>query len=285
MRQIYFIILFVFSMVVFVIAQEKGKKEPEYGWKNQVVGDLNFTQNQFTDWAQGGEDSWSWAMNISAKFENVQEKFNWANSGKLAFGQASIAGNDPRKAADEIKLESVYTYKISKGINPYAAATMQTQLTKGLVYADAADNKGTAVSNFFDPGYFTESIGGEYKPNDTFKTRAGISAKQTFASEYEYADDTETVKIEDFKNEIGAESVTDLNLKVSEQILYESKLELFSNFEGSDEIDVSWDNTFSAKASEIIRVSLNIRLLYDKDILYKRQLKQTLAVGLSYTFL
>ena len=88
-------------------AQEEPKKEIEYGWKNQVVGDLNFTQNQFTDWAQGGEDSWSWAMKISAKFENSQEKFNWANSAKLAYGQTSIGGSDPRKADDELKLESV----------------------------------------------------------------------------------------------------------------------------------------------------------------------------------
>ena len=84
---------------------------------------------------------------------------------------------------------------------------------------------------------------------------------------------------------MGAESVTDLNLKVSEQILYESKLEIFSNFEGTDEIDVNWDNTFSAHVSELVKVSFNFRLLYDKDIFYKRQLKQTLAIGLSYTFL
>ena len=224
-------------------------------------------------------------MNLSVKFENNQEKFNWANSGKFAFGQASLAGNDPRKAADEIKLESVYTYKLGGEINPYAAATMQTQLTKGLIYTDANDNKGTAISNFFDPGYFTESIGAGYKPNDIIKTRLGVAAKQTIASDFVYVDDPETTKLETFKNEIGVESVTDLNLKISEQILYESKLELFSNFEGTDEIDANWDNTFSAKVSEIIKVSFNFRVLYDKDIFYKRQIKQTLAVGLSYSFL
>jgi hypothetical protein len=264
-------------------AQEAEKKEPEYGWKNQVVGDLNFTQNQFTDWKQGGEDSWSWAINISAKFEESQEKYNWANSGKLAYGQTSIGGGDPRKAADELRLESVYTYKMGNAINPYAAASMHTQLAAGKDYSDSI----RTVSNFFDPGYFTESIGIEYKPSDVIKTRAGIAAKQTISSEkYAYADDPDTDdKIEDFKNEIGAESVTDLNLKLSEQILYESKLEIFSNFEAADEIDVNWDNTFSAHVSEMIKVSLNVRLLYDKDIFYKRQLKQTLAVGLSYTFL
>ena len=72
---------------------------------------------------------------------------------------------------------------------------------------------------------------------------------------------------------------------MSERILYESKLEIFSNFKATDETDVNWDNTFSAKVSELIKVSFNFRLLYDKDIFYKRQLKQTLAVGLSYSFL
>ena len=285
MKQLYFV-LFIFLTVSITLGQEEEKKEPEYGWKNQIVGDLNFTQNQFTDWVQGGEDSWSWALNISAKFEESREKYNWANSAKLAYGQTSIGGSDPRKADDEIKLESVYTYKLGNSLNPYAAATMHTQLAEGKIYADASDNKGTAVSNFFDPGYFTESIGAEYKPGDTFKTRAGVAAKQTIASDYAYADDPDTKnKIEDFKNEMGAESVTDLNLKVSEQILYESKLEIFSNFEGTDEIDVNWDNTFSAHVSELVKVSFNFRLLYDKDIFYKRQLKQTLAIGLSYTFL
>jgi len=273
-------------ITVSAIAQEAEKvadKIPEYGWKNQVVGDLNFTQNQFTDWAQGGEDSWSWAMNISAKFENDQAKYNWANAGKIAFGQAAIGDADARKAVDEIKLESVYTYKIGLLINPYAAVTMQTQFAEGHLYSDAGK---VAVSNFFDPGYFTESFGVGFKPNEIVKTRIGLAAKQTITSDYtSYADDPETSKIEDFKNEIGMESVTDLNFKITEEILYESKLELFSNLEAADEIDVNWDNTFSASISELIKVSFNFRVLYDKDIFVKRQLRQTLAVGLSYSFL
>lgn len=267
----------------FLFAQDEEKKKPEYGWKKQVVGDLNFTQNAFTDWQQGGEDSWSWALNINAKFENDQPDYNWSNSGKLAYGESKIGDQGSRKAADEIKLESVYTMKFGPTINPYAAVSFLSQFTKGYRYTDAGK---VAVSNLLDPGYITESIGAEYRPNETIKTRAGLAAKQTFTSDYPgYADDPETAKIEDFKNEIGAESVTDLNLKVSERILYESKLEIFSNLQTTDEIDVNWDNTFSAKVSELIKVSFNFRLLYDKDMFYKRQIKQTLAVGLSYSFL
>lgn len=277
----FFILVSFLITTSFLSAQDE--KVPEYGWKNQVIADLNFTQNQFTDWAQGGEDSWSWALNINAKFENDQEKFNWANSGKIAFGEASIGGQDPRKAADELKLESVYTHRLGVQINPYVALGIQTQFTKGFAYSDAGK---VAVSNFFDPGYFTESFGVGFKPNEVFKTRFGVAFKQTITADFNtYSDDSATEKIEDFKNEIGTESVSDLNFKITEQIHYESKLELFSNLEGNDEIDANWDNTFSAMISEIIKVSLNFRILYDKDIFYKRQIKQTLAIGLSYSFL
>ena len=64
-----------------------------------------------------------------------------------------------------------------------------------------------------------------------------------------------------------------------------SKLELFYDFGALDEIDVKWDNIFSAKISKYVDVNFNIKLFYDKDLSEKRQIKQALAVGLTYTFL
>ncbi|RMH61334.1 MAG: DUF3078 domain-containing protein [Calditrichaeota bacterium] len=279
MRTLSLLLVMVLTATSLLMAQED--KKPAYGWKNSVVGDLNFTQNAFDNWQQGGENSWSWALNINAKFENDQEKYNWSNSGKLALGQTQIGDADPRKAADEIKVESVYTYKLGVLINPYISGALLTQATKGYTY----DPK-VAVSDFFDPAYLTESVGVGFKPNEIIKTRLGAALKQTLTNTYTgYADDPATTTIEDFKNEIGAESVTDINWKVSERILYVGKLGMFTNFEGLNTVDVDWDNTFSAMVSEIIKVSFNIRLYYDRDVSPKRQLKQTLAVGLSYTFL
>ena len=50
-----FILIFSFTLVA--TAQEKEKKKPDYGWKKEAVGILNFTQNQFDDWAGGGENA------------------------------------------------------------------------------------------------------------------------------------------------------------------------------------------------------------------------------------
>lgn len=71
-------------------SQDAEKKKPEYGWKNEGVANLNFTQNQFDNWAQGGEDSWSWQLDINAKFEYDKEKYNWTNTGKVSYGKTKV---------------------------------------------------------------------------------------------------------------------------------------------------------------------------------------------------
>ncbi len=279
-----FIILITVLVVLgnSVFAQEEEIK-PEYGWKKEVVGNLNFTQNKFDNWKQGGEDSWSWQLDVNAKFENDQENYNWANTGKFSFGQTKVGDASSRKAADELKLESVYSHKIGLHLNPFFAVTAKTQISKGYNYTDSSK---IAVSNILDPGYFTQSIGFGYKPNETIKTRFGAALKETISDEYKYADDPETTpKIEKTKIEYGAESVTDLEVKISEHILFISKLEMFSNLEAINEVDINWDNVFSAKISEYLNVSFNFNLFYDRDIDKSRQIKQTLAVGLSYSLL
>ncbi|MEJ2542822.1 MAG: DUF3078 domain-containing protein [Calditrichaceae bacterium] len=270
-----FIALLIFS---FANGQETEEKKPEYGWKNEGVAGLNFTQNKFDNWSQGGEDSWSWQLDVNTKFVNDQEKFNWSNSIKISYGKTKVGDSGARKAADEIKLESVYTYKLNHYVNPYAAATGLTQFTDGYDYGQDPKVK---ISGFLDPGYFTQSAGIGYEPNAHIKSRLGAALKETITKSDTaaiiYADGEEN------RVEYGMESVTDISYKFNEILLYTSKLELFSNLNRIDEIDVTWDNLISAKLSKYLTASLNVKLFYDKDISTRRQLKQTLAVGLSYT--
>ncbi len=260
------------------------KKSVDFGWKNQITSDLNFTQNSFDNWSAGGEDIWSWALNVNAKFENDQEKYNWATSGKFQFGRAQIGNGPAQKAADEINLETVYTYKLGSTINPYGSFKLLSQVANGFNYGA---KPAVQISAAFDPLYLTESIGMGYAASKFLKTRLGAAVKQTFSkSEYGFADDPSTTnKIESSRNELGAESVTELSIPLSEKIIYDGKIELFSDLRAVNTVDVNWDNTFSAQVSDIIKVSFNFKLFYDRDISRTRQLKQTLAVGLSYTFL
>lgn len=60
---------------------------------------------------------------------------------------------------------------------------------------------------------------------------------------------------------------------------------MFSNVKTLNEIDVNWNTLISAKITKLIAVNFNVKLIYDRDVSVKRQLKQTLTVRLTYTLL
>lgn len=262
--------LLLLLVTSFTSAQEKDK--PKYGWQKEMAAGVNLTQTSFDNWEQGGENTFAWQLNYAFKFVNNQEKSTWANSGKFNYGMTRVGNESAKKSIDEIKLESVLTYKIGIIINPFVAATGESQAGPGYDYNTTPRNK---ITNFMDPGYFRESAGFGFKPNNNISTRAGVSLKQTVVQ------NTEIVAS---KNEVGAESVTDLDWKISDNSQLTSKLELFSNLKGFDQIDVNWDNVLTAKVSKYINLNFNVKLLYDKDVSAKRQLKQALAVGFNYSF-
>jgi hypothetical protein len=274
----------ILSAVNYVFSQDSTATEPEYGWQKTIVGGVNLTQTNFDNWAQGGENSNAWQLNLTYKFVNDQQKLNWSNSGKFNYGETKTGKSESRKSIDEIKLESVLTYKMGILVNPFVAVTGETQFVPGYSYSETGKTK---ISNFLDPAYLRESIGLGIKPDEIISTRVGFAAKQTLAGDFAkvFSDDPQTAKIEKVRNELGADSVTDFNWKFSESSVLTSKLELFSNLKAFDEIDVNWDNILSTKISEYISFNFDIKIFYDKNISAKRQVKQALALGLSYTFL
>jgi len=265
-----------------ISAQENKQKEPQWGWKKEATAAVNMTQSSFDNYVQGGENSTAWQARLGLKFVNDQEKFNWENTGKFEYGRNKTGKEESRKSVDELKIESVLTYKVGGEINPYASATAETQFAAGYNYNQTPKIE---ISNFIDPGYFREAIGAGFKPNEIIMARVGAAMKQTVTNNYtSFADDPGTSKVESVRNEMGAEGVIDVNYKISENSLVISKVELFSNFKKFDEIDVIWDTDLTAKITKFIAFNFNVKLVYDKDISIKRQLKQVMGVGLSYSF-
>ena len=267
-----------------LFAQETSKEVVQKLWQNECIGNLNFTQNYFNNWQQGGDNAWSWQLDILPKLIYTRDIWEWTTSGKLAYGKSRVSDFGSRKSTDEIRLESVLSRKVDSTLAIYLSTTGLTQFTKGHIYENDIQ---TAVSDFMDPGFFTQSIGIYYTPNAIIQTRLGPALKETITKNHPtpYSDDSTTEKIEKTKIEFGAESITDLNVKLNQIILWNSKLEIFTNLEALDAVDINWDNMVTAKIAKYINVSLNFRLFYDKDISLKRQLKQVLAVGVSYTLL
>lgn len=288
MRSILLII--VALIAVNANAQPADTAKVKKPWTHNLVGGLNLTQVSFSDtWAQGGENALAYATSLFGKSVQDQPKTNWATSYKFAFGQTKLGDQGVRKTDDKIDIESNLTYKMGTYINPYVAATLKTQFAKGYEYSKNAQGKTVEkqVSQFFDPGYLTQSAGLGYQPIPQIKTRLGAALREVITSDFNtYADNPATQAIEKTKVEGGLESVTEATWQMHPNLLFTGKLELFDAFKNFDIIIMRSDNTLAAKVSKYVTVNFNVQLLKEPPVRRgKIQRKQTLAVGLSYTFL
>ena len=211
------------------------------------------------------------------------EKTNWSTSYRFAFGQTRLSDQGLKKTDDEIFLESLLIYKLWTYVNPYASVTLRTQFAKGFEYPQGTE---VAVSRFFDPAYLTQSIGAAYKPIPEVVTRLGVGVREVLTSQFrQYADDPATPDTEKVKVSGGIESVTNVEWNFAENMQLKSDLALFAPFKTMDEIIVRSDNSISAKVNKYVTVSFNVQLINDVTTTRRTQIKQVLALGLSYTLL
>ena len=280
--RIFITVVLIFSVLAPTVLAE-ADQWGDFGVVYQVIAGLNITQNTYDNWAAGGEDALAYTLTLNSKIEKNRPKYIWTVTGDFAFGQTK-QGDDPiRNAVDKITVEGLYTHKLGVYVNPYVGLGFDTQFAKGYDYS--VDPK-IARSNFLDPIYIMGGAGAGFflKPNLT--TRLGLAFKETRADKFAgfYSDDPDTPdEIEKSRFETGVESVTDFNVKLGENLLYETKLGLFSAFEHIDIVDIKWDNKWTAQVAKYVNVNLNVLLYYDEDIVKKTQIKETLAIGLTYT--
>lgn len=260
-------------------------KDTMFGWKHEMVSGLNLTQVSFKDWAQGGENALSYTLWLSGKSTQSMEMTSWANSYRMAFGQTRLGNQGLRKTDDEIYFESLLIYKLGVTVNPYGSFTFRTQFAKGFKYAD--DGSRTAVSQFFDPAYLTQSVGVAYSPTKEVTTRLGAGAREVITSQFTlYSDDPKTLnEVEKVKVEGGLESVTDVSWGFAENMLLKSTLEMFAPFNALDEIVVRNNTSISAKVNQYVTVNLSVQLINDITVTRKTQIKEALAIGVSYNLL
>ena len=273
------LLLILFSLKA--IGQVDTAKAPIYGWTHGMAAGLTLSQIGFTDWTAGGDNALSWALSLDGKSVDEREKITWANAYKFAFGQARISDGGLRKTDDKIDLESILTYKLNHYVNPYAGLTFKSQFAPGYKYNTPVAGQDLEVSNFFDPAYITQSIGAGWQPTTQVKTRLGFALRETFSKSYGYADDPKTGTVETSKVEGGVESVTDVDWKIAENVLFTSKLELFAPFNTIDRVDIRSDNKVTMTVNKYINAIFAVQLL-NVNPFPRTQIKEVIAIGLTY---
>ncbi|GAB4169186.1 MAG: hypothetical protein Kow00108_02690 [Calditrichia bacterium] len=253
-------------------------------WKNTVVSSMNINQVSFTNWQKGGENAVSWSARLDGRFYYKDSVNNWDSNIKLVFGQTKTNDDPFKKSVDEIRLTSVYSKKMGIYVDPYISLKIESQIAPGYKFSSEGDR---VVSKFFDPGYFTQSVGVGLSPVEPVKIRAGLAVKETFTFEYPapYADDPNTPKIEKTKVEKGAELSMDINWEINKTVLFKSNTAVFSNLEMLREVDVKIDNLIVSKLSKYFNINFEYNILYDYNQSKKIQIREAFAFGVSINLL
>jgi len=114
--------------------------------------------------------------------------------------------------------------------------------------------------------------------------RLGLGFKETFTRDFnQYSDDPTTTDLEKFKFETGIDFGMDGEWSIEENILFQTKLNLFGKFDNLNIWDVRWDNTLTAKIAKHFNVNLNVLVVYDEDQALKTQVKEALQIGITYS--
>lgn len=245
---------------------------------------MNLSEVNYTHWAPGGTNSFSYIASINGKSDRNAATTDWLTSYKLTFGQTKLAGQEIRKTDDEINFESMLTYKVGIHVNPYAAASLLTQFAAGYSYPDSGGK--VRISDFFDPGYLKQSVGMGWKPITYFQTRLGLALREIFTHDFPiYA--AQPLEGESTGNRIqgGAESVSQLELPIDTNVVLRAKLDLFSPFKTMDRIVMHGESGLIARVSKVFSAELNALFVIDPDLSPYTQIKQGLSIGISYALL
>ncbi len=284
-------------------------KDTSYWKKGGAIG-LNGSQVSLTNWAGGGESSISGTA-LLGLFSNFKKgKMVWDNSLDLGYGLV-YQNNRTFKSDDKIDLSSKFGYKAFKEWFYTGLFSFRSQFAPG--FSTPADT--VRISNFLAPAYIIGSLGLDWKPNEDFTLfLSPATTKMTIVNDQVLADagafgvapaefsSTGTLirSGEKFRTEVGGFLKMMWKLKVMENILLTTKLDLFSNYLNNPQnIDINWETALAMKVNKFITVNFSTHLIYDDDIQIavddnddgvtdrtgpRTQFKQVLAVGFSYKF-
>jgi hypothetical protein len=261
-------------------------------WTKELVGKFAATQVGFQNWQGGGVNAFALSSGMDGKF--ARQSGRWAQTHELRVGLGIVKQDtlDFRKAEDILRTNTTLLYvgeRFFKTFNPTIAVGLLTQFAPGFNY-DTDPISGTRtppvrVSQFFAPAYLTEAVGLTWKPAAWVTQRFGFGAKQTIVTTARFRPLYGNDPDKSLRNEGGLEAKTEVDKQLMENVKFKSSLGLFAAFNQLDNPDVVWENLITMKVNKYMNVSFEYVNLYDRDVIDKVQLKEVLAVNVSFILL
>lgn len=268
-------------------------------WKHWTKFGINANQASFSDnWNAGGVNSVSLMGTAWHKSDYTKGRFNFVTEldfkyGKIQnFAREGEAEQLAKKNNDRIFWDNKLAYKFTDKWALYFSLTMESQFDVGYKYGK--DGEGNeiitdTVSAFMAPGYFTESFGLEYKPDNTFSLRLGTgTARQTLLLDDRIApkeNENPVYGVEPgkkIKNDLAFQITANLDRNIAKNLNLKARYNMFADYKDLSDPDHRLDATLSAKVNNFVNVSLSGILVYNSDESSKVQYSQALSLGVVY---
>ena len=122
-----------------------------------------------------------------------------------------------------------------------------------------------------------------YKPIDYVQLQSGLSLKQTFVADTTLSSRYGVKKGENFRSEGGFSVGANIKKDVAKNLVLNSSVQTFTNFlESVEHTDLMFSNELTGKINSFMNTNIQFVLMYDRDFNKQIQVKQVLAVGLSF---
>ncbi len=271
-------------------------------WTYYSEVEIAMSQGKLANWASGGENSLSLLSNLRYYWNYNRNKTSWENWMHYRFGFMKNGSEEIRKNEDRFELNSKLGQKAFKHWYYTAQFNALTQLFNSYDYPKDQERK--LVANFMSPGYFTLSLGMDYKPNNNFSlVISPIAGKWNFvrdtakisASRYGISEAGKR-----YKREAGAQlnlfsklnnllNIMDINNELKIFMSYERK-DKYLNAGKEDEekkhipLTANWKMTLSFKINYFMSASIYTETIYDENYSRKLQFRENLNLGVKFRF-
>ncbi len=237
-------------------------------WRYRLSSAMSINQNYLSNWARGGESSLASLLDLrtSAEYRNVDSEISWTSSGRFRYGNIISEEFGFRTNNDILELKSQLNKSINKNIDFSSVFYGKTQISKGYDYP----NDSIPISRFLSPGTFTIGTGIEYEPFANTKLNfSALSYRNTFVLDTtqinQRAHGIERGKRT--RHEMGGQLVINNKMNLFDDLTIENAVRLFSNYlDKPQNIDVDWEINLQKQVSYFFTISINLHMIYDKNI-------------------
>lgn len=281
--------------ILFEIVEE----EAEEGWETGGRFSLGFSQVSLTNWAAGGQNSLSGNGLTKMFLRYGKGTLSWENILDVGYGMVRQGEEDLIKTNDKIDFMSKLGLQAFDNWHYASLVNFRTQITPGYNYPNTSEK----ISDFLAPAYLLGAIGMDYKASDKLSLFiAPVTGKITIVNDDKLSEagafgvDPGKTTLTEFGGYVRAA----FGISITDDVLFETKLDLFSNYlDKPQNLDVNWETMLAINVTKYITINFSTHLIYDESVKIgidtnddgepdkfgpRTQFKQLLEVGLTFKF-